>query len=155
MIRRNALKTLVSLTALGFLMLRHPHKSFAGSSGDSDGNHSGGGSSGDSGYSRDSDTNSFSGGSSSKNSDDGYESSYGNDYETSDSNSSNGYSSSRNSGKSNSLSQFGSKSYLSGSISNDMESKNELISEIKQLLESDGLDTVTLENLKSVLETFN
>jgi hypothetical protein len=135
MIRRNALKTLVSLSALGFLMLRHPHKSFAGSSGDSDSNHSGGGSS-----SRSSGVN--------------HESSYDNDYENGSSSSSNRYSSSSLSGEGKSSSNFGSNGYISGSIADNTENQNELIEELKQRLDSDGLETVTPENLKSVLEAF-
>jgi hypothetical protein len=142
-IRRNALKTLVSLTALGFLMLCHPHKSFAGSSEDSDSDD------------RDSDSDDRSEASSSQSGGVNHELSNGNDFKNDSANSSNRSYSSGLSGEGNFSSSFGSNGYIKGSMANNLESQNELIEELNQLLESDGLETVTAENLKSVLEAFH
>ena len=117
MIRRTALKALVSLSALSFLLINNPQKSYAGSGGGSGGNDSGGSL-------------------------------------LNERHSNGGGSSSDNGGGSSPNSPSGPDDSLSGSRSNDTNSQNELVERLNQSLESDGLETVTPDNMQSTLDSF-
>ena len=134
MVRRTALKALVSLSVLGLLMFKNVEKSYAGSGGGSGGNDSSGGSAGG---------NDSSGGGSFG----------GNDSSTGGSSSDRGASSSRD-GASAPDKPSGPDDSISGSLAGDPDSQNELIKYLDDSLQSDGLETVTPDNLQSTLESF-
>jgi len=145
MIRRTALKTLISLSAIGLFMLNNPQKSYAGSSGGSSGGGSSGGNDSSSGGSSGGNDSSR-GGSSGGNDSSSGGSSGGND-------SSSGGSSSSGGGSSPDA-PSGPDDSLRGRDSNDTNSQIELIENLNQSLQSDGLQTVTPDNLQSALEAF-
>ncbi|MGB0193548.1 MAG: hypothetical protein ACPF9J_08435 [Candidatus Micropelagos thuwalensis] len=129
MFRRTALKALFSLTTASLLIFNNPHKSYAGSDAGSSGGSGGGGSSSSS-------NDSSSGGSSS-----------------SRGGSSRGGSSSSDGGSSAS-SPSGPDDVLTGDDASDTDSQDDLIRRLDQSLQSDGLETVTSDNLQSTLEAF-
>ena len=136
MIRRTVLKAILSLSTIGYLMINTPSKSYAGSGGPSSG---GGSSSNDSGGG--STSGNSSGGSSSDSAAGG------------GSSSSNRVSSSRDGGSSPDR-PSGPDDSLSGSNAGDSTSQDELLKRLNQSLESDGLETVTPDNLQSTLDAF-
>ena len=125
MIRRTALKLLVSLSSLSLVTANISQHAYAGS--DGGGSSSGGGDSSSGGSS------SSSGGGSSP---------------------SGGGSSLRDDGGSSPNSPSGPDDSLSGSSANDSNIQNELVTKLNQQLQDDGLQTVTPENLQSTLDSF-
>jgi hypothetical protein len=154
MVRRTALKALVSLSVLGLLMFKNVEKSYAGSGGGSGGNDSSGGSAGGNDSSGGGSVgNDSSGGSSGGNDSSDGGSFGGNDSSTGGSSSDRGASSSRD-GASAPDQPSGPDDSISGSLAGDPDSQNELIKYLDASLQSDGLETVTPDNLQSILESF-
>jgi len=152
MFRRTALKALFSLTTASLLIFRNPHKSYAGSDAGSSGGSGGGDSGGGSSSGND---DSSSGGSSSSS---GGSSSSSNDSSTGGSSSSSGGSfrggSSSRDGGSSASSPSGPDDVLTGDDASDTDSQDDLLRRLDQSLQSDGLETVTPDNLQSTLDAF-
>ena len=130
MIRRTALKLLVSLSSLSLVTANISQHAYAGSDG---GGSSSGGSSSSGGDSSSGGSSSSSGGGSSP---------------------SGGGSSLRDDGGSSPNSPSGPDDSLSGSSANDSNSQNELVTKLNQQLQDDGLQTVSPDNLESTLDSF-
>ena len=148
MFRRTALKALFSLTTASLLIFNNPQKSYAGSDAGSSGGSGGGGSSSGN-------DDSSSGGSSSS----GGGSSSGNDDSSSGGSSSRRGGSSRggsssSDGGSSASSPSGPDDVLTGDDASDTDSQDDLLRRLDQSLQSDGLETVTSDNLQSTLDAF-